>query len=113
MPLLSELASRHCVPLRGPGHRLGFEDVQRYLNTLPGWALVENGQAIRKSFRFDDYYRTMAFVNALAFVAHRENHHPDLTVQFNRVEVRYSTHDVGGLSENDFICAAKSEQLSA
>jgi len=111
MPQLTELASRHCVALRGPGHRLPYEEVQGFLNVLPGWVLVENGQAIRKSYKFDDYYRTMAFVNALAFVAHREDHHPDLSVHYNRVEVRYSTHDVGGLSTNDFICAAKAEQL--
>ena len=111
MPHLTELASRHCVPLRGPGHRLASEDVQAFLEVLPGWLLVENGEAITKSFKFDDYYRTMAFVNALAFVAHREDHHPDLGVHYNRVEVRYSTHDVGGLSQNDFICAAKVELL--
>jgi 4a-hydroxytetrahydrobiopterin dehydratase len=99
------------MPLSGPGHRLSAEDAQRLLDALPGWALVENGEAMGKTFKFKDYYRTMAFVNALAFVAHRENHHPDLGVHYDRVEVRYSTHDVGGLSENDFICAAKIEQL--
>lgn len=111
MPQLSELASRHCAPMRGPGHRLSAEDIQRFLQALPGWALIENGQAIRKSFKFDDYYRTIAFVNALAFIANREDHHPDLSVHFNRAEVRFSTHDVGGLSENDFICAAKADRL--
>ena len=111
MPQLTELVSRHCVPLRGPGHRLPDDQVQVLLNDLPDWVLVENGQALRKSFKFDDYYRTMAFVNALAFIAHREDHHPDLSVHYGRVEVRYSTHDVGGLSMNDFICAAKVEQL--
>ena len=65
-----------------------------------------------KTFTFQDYYRTMAFVNALAFVAHREDHHPDLGVHYDRCVVRYSTHDVGGLSENDFICAAKAERLA-
>ena len=55
----------------------------------------------------------MAFVNALAYMAHREDHHPDLGVHYNRCVVRYSTHDVGGLSENDFICAAKAEELSS
>jgi 4a-hydroxytetrahydrobiopterin dehydratase len=73
---------------------------------------VESGQAIRKTFRFADYYRTLAFVNALAFVAHREDHHPDLGVHYDRCVVRYSTHDVGGLSENDFVCAAKAELLA-
>ena len=111
MPQLTELASRHCAPLRGPEHRLSSADAHSYLITLPGWTLVEDGQAIRKTFKFDDYYRTMAFVNALAFIAHREDHHPDLGVHYNRVEVRFSTHDVGGLSQNDFICAAKAELL--
>jgi 4a-hydroxytetrahydrobiopterin dehydratase len=84
---------------------------RQWLAALPGWELVENGEAISKTFRFEDYYRTMAFVNALAFVAHHEDHHPDLGVHYNRCLVRYSTHDVGGLSLNDFICAAKAELL--
>lgn len=112
MPALAELASRHCTPLRGAGHRLSAADAQGSLEVLPvGWELCDGGQAIGKTFKFQDYYRTMAFVNALAHVAHREDHHPDLGVHYNRVEVRYSTHDVEGLSENDFICAAKTEQL--
>mgnify|MGYP000060618870 CR=1 FL=1 len=67
--------------------------------------------AITKTFRFDDYHETMAFVNAVAFIAHTQDHHPDLSVHYDRCEVRYSTHDVGGLSENDFICAAKAGAL--
>lgn len=113
MPMLAELASRHCQPLSGEAHRLHAATAQALLGALPGWQLVEDGQAISKTFSFDDYHRTMAFVNALAFVAHREDHHPDLGVHYNRVLVRFSTHDVGGLSENDFICAAKAEQLLA
>lgn len=112
MPAIAELATRHCTPLRGPDHRLSAEDARGQLELLPvGWSLAADGDAIHRTFKFDDYYRTMAFVNALAFIAHREDHHPDLGVHFNRVEVRYSTHDVGGLSENDFICAAKAEAL--
>jgi len=111
MPTLAELASRHCQPLGGPEHRLSAEQARGFLSALPGWELVEDGQAMHKSFPFEDYHRTMAFVNALAFIAHREDHHPDLGVHYNRVEVRYSTHDVGGLSSNDVICAAKVEQL--
>ena len=111
MPMLAELAARHCQPLRGEAHRLPAAKAQTLLDALPGWRLVEDGQALSKTFSFDDYHRTMAFVNALAFVSHREDHHPDLGVHYNRVEVRFSTHDVGGLSENDFICAAKAEQL--
>ena len=85
--------------------------MRELLPEVPGWELVEDGRALTKTFRFDDYYRTMAFVNALAFMAHREDHHPDLGVHYNRCVVRYSTHDADGLSENDFICAAKTERL--
>ena len=88
-------------------------EVDAALSRLSGWELVEDGAAIRKTYRFPDYYRTMAFVNALAFVAHGADHHPDLGVHYDRCVVRYSTHDVGGLSENDFVCAAKAEQLAA
>ena len=111
MSILSELVARHCTPLKGAEHRLPQDQLKIFLSVLPGWELVENGEAISKIFRFDDYYRTLAFVNALAFVAHREDHHPDLGVHYNRCVVRYSTHDVGGLSVNDFICAAKAELL--
>jgi len=111
MPLLTELASRHCTPLRGPEHKLAEDKIAGYLNALPGWQRIEDGQAISKTFEFPDYYRTMAFVNALAFIAHREDHHPDLGVHYNKAVVRFSTHDVGGLSLNDLICAAKIELL--
>lgn len=112
MSLLNELASRHCKPLHGAQHLLPDEKVQGYLAALPGWAAIENGAAIGKTFAFANYYETMAFVNALAYLAHREDHHPDLGVHYNRCVVRYSTHDVGGLSQNDFICAAQAESLS-
>jgi len=112
MTQLAELASRHCKPLKGAEYKLTEAKCRDWLAVLPGWELVEDGAAVTKTFRFDDYYRTLAFVNALAFVAHREDHHPDLGVHYNRCVVRYSTHDVGGLSINDFICAAKAEQLA-
>lgn len=108
-----ELASRDCKPLRGAEHRQSAASVSAWLADLPGWTAVDDGAAIAKTYRFPDYYRTMAFVNALAFIAHAQDHHPDLGVHYDRVEVRFSTHDVGGLSENDFICAAKVEQLAA
>jgi 4a-hydroxytetrahydrobiopterin dehydratase len=111
MPAFDDLASRHCRPLKGPEHKLDASEASARLAALPGWALVEDGAAISRTFSFEDYHRTMAFVNALAYVAHREDHHPDLGVHYNRVVARYSTHDVGGLSENDFICAAKASAL--
>ena len=91
---------------------LARTDVDAALPGLPGWDVVEDGKALKKTFRFDDYYRTMAFVNALAFVAHREDHHPDLGVHYDRCVVRFSTHDAGGLTQNDLDCAAKAERLA-
>jgi 4a-hydroxytetrahydrobiopterin dehydratase len=69
------------------------------------------GQAIRREFRFKNFYETMAFVNAVAWISHREDHHPDLELGYNRCVVHYSTHAIGGLSENDFICAARVDAL--
>lgn len=113
MSSLESLAARSCQPMRGAEHRIDAQHAQARLADLPGWELVEDGAALRKTFRFADYYRTLAYVNALAFIAHREDHHPDLGVHYDRCVVRYSTHDVGGLSENDFISAAKAERLAA
>ena len=70
-------------------------------------------QAIEKTYRFDNYYQTMAFVNAVAFIAHTQNHHPDLSVHYNHCVVRLQTHDVGGLSDSDFDCAARFDALGA
>ncbi|TWG92518.1 4a-hydroxytetrahydrobiopterin dehydratase [Luteimonas sp. J16] len=111
MPDATPLAQAHCTPRRGAEHRLDEARVRELLAQLPGWELAEEGRALVRTFRFDDYHRTMAFVNALAWIAHREDHHPDLGVHYDRCVVRYSTHDVGGLSENDFICAAKASAL--
>ncbi len=108
---LIALAQARCTPRRGEGHRLGQARVAELLAQVPGWEVAEEGRALVRTFRFDDYHRTIAFVNALAWIAHREDHHPDLGVHYDRCVVRFSTHDVGGLSENDFICAAKAAAL--
>ena len=110
--MTTELSEQSCKPLKGAEHLLSTELCAHHLERLAGWQLADHGQAIRKIVHFEDYYRTMAFVNALAFIAHREDHHPDLGVHYNRCVVRYSTHDVGGLSNNDFVCAAKAELLA-
>jgi 4a-hydroxytetrahydrobiopterin dehydratase len=109
---LIPLHQAHCFPRKGVHHRLGEARVHELLPQVPGWELAEDGRALTRTFRFDDYYRTMSFVNALAHMANREDHHPDLGVHYDRCVVRYSTHDVGGLSENDFICAARADALS-
>ena len=108
---LIPLAQAHCVPLRGSEHRLPPARIAELLPQVPGWELAEDGHALVKTVKFPDYHRTIGFVNALAYIANREDHHPDLGVHYNRCVVRFSTHDVGGLSENDFICAAKTEAL--
>lgn len=104
-----ELASRHCAPHSGALDRLTDAEIVRLLTALPGWS-IESGQ-IARTWSFANYDETMAFANGIAWLAQRENHHPDLTVGYNRCRVAYSTHDVGGLSMNDFVCAAKIEAL--
>ncbi len=106
---MNELATRRCGPLPAGTPPLRRDQIDSMLASLPGWA-IQNG-ALVKTFSFADYYETLAFVNALAWIAHREDHHPELVVGYNRCRVEYSTHSVGGLSENDFICAAKVEAL--
>ena len=76
-----------------------------------GWLRVDG--ALQKAYEFSDFHHTMAFVNALAWIAHREDHHPDLSVHYGRCVVRYSTHSAGGITERDFACAAMIESLGA
>jgi 4a-hydroxytetrahydrobiopterin dehydratase len=105
------LTQARCTPLHGSEHRLSDTQCQANLAQLADWYIADDGHVLRKTFHFTDYYQTMAFVNALAYIAHAENHHPDLSVHYNRCDVSWSTHDVGGLSQNDFICAAKTDAL--
>jgi 4a-hydroxytetrahydrobiopterin dehydratase len=89
--------------------------ITSHLNVLPGWALVNN--KIQKEFGFKNYYETIAFVNVVAAISHSTDHHPDLSVHYNRCVVAFNTHDVdhgkGGISINDFICAARIESFGA
>nr|ALV86807.1 putative pterin-4-alpha-carbinolamine dehydratase [uncultured bacterium P11N2] len=88
--------------------------VEQMLSTLDGWQRAEHdSQRITKAYRFKNYYETMAFVNAVAWIAHRQDHHPDLTVGYRECTVSYTTHSAGGLSEKDFACAAKLDALFA
>jgi 4a-hydroxytetrahydrobiopterin dehydratase len=108
----SDLHGKHCKPVAGDTAPLSITRVQALLAALHAdWASDAGGAVIRRTFRFDNYYRTMAFVNAVAWIAHAENHHPDIEVGYSRCVVRYSTHAIGGLSENDFICAARIDAL--
>jgi len=104
--LYDALVSGHCAA-NAPA--LDSEGVAKLGRVLPDWSVTDG--ALVRSYTFDDFHHTMAFVNAVAWIAHREDHHPDLEVGYNVCRVRYSTHAIGGLSENDFICAAKLDQI--
>lgn len=104
-----DLAKKSCKPCEGGVPPLSEEDVRRFLAQLSGWEYADG--TISKICRFKDYYQTMAFVNATAWVSHREDHHPDMEVGYNQCRMRYHTHAINGLSENDFICAAKIDAL--
>ena len=103
------LATRHCTHRTGPA--LTPAEAAALLAGVPGWSLGAEAKTIEREFRFTDYYETVAFVNAVAWIIHAQDHHPDLEVGYNRCRVRFSTHSVKGLSENDFICAAKVDAL--
>lgn len=104
------LAARHCKPCEGGVPALTGDEADRLLVQLKGWERV--GSVLQKTFRFGNYFETMAFVNATAWISHQENHHPDLEVGYRDCRVSYTTHAIGGLSENDFICAARIDALS-
>lgn len=110
---MTDLTAKRCRPCEGGAEPLGAEEARDLLRHLDGWQLDDDGTEIRRLFEFANFFETMAFVNALAWVAHREDHHPDLEVGYNRCLVRYRTHAIGGLSENDFICAAKLDRLGS
>jgi 4a-hydroxytetrahydrobiopterin dehydratase len=107
----SSLLKKRCKECQPGTPALTNSQIRLLLPDVPGWELA--GKEIAKAYQFKDYYHTIAFVNAIAWLANRENHHPDLEVGYNRCRVRFSTHSVGGLSENDFICAAKLDSLIA
>jgi len=106
---METLAKKKCKPCEGGMPAYSSQQARELLKQLKGW-LLEDGKLV-KLYPFANYHHTMAFVNALAWVSHREDHHPDLAVGYNRCRVTYWTHAVGGLSENDFICAAKCDAL--
>ena len=106
---MNDLARKKCKPCEGGVAALTPEQVRPMLKGLDGWAL--EGKTIAKTYQFKNYYETMAFVNAAAWVSHREDHHPDVALGYSQCRVSYSTHAIDGLSENDFICAAKLDAL--
>ena len=106
------LVNKKCVPCHGGVTALTLAEAQKKLGLLEGgWNLVEDGKALKREFKFPDFYRTMSFVNAVAHIANQEDHHPDIECGWGYARIRYQTHSIGGLHENDFICAAKIDVL--
>lgn len=108
---LCALSTQHCKPCEGGVEPLSDGEIRQGLAQLAGWSLA--GQALEKTYSFANHYEAMAFVNALAWISHRQDHHPELVLGYKDCQVRYWTHAIGGLSENDFICAAKVDGLFA
>lgn len=104
-----DLVQKKCVPCEGGVPKLKPEEIQKFLQEISGWKL--DGEKIKKNFQFKNFLKAMEFVNQMAEVAEQEGHHPDFTVHYNQVEVMIWTHAIGGLSENDFILAAKIDSI--
>jgi len=107
---MSDLSNQECNACAKGSPPLTQEESEKYLNALnSGWSLSSN-KSISREFKFKNYYETMAFVNVAAMIAHQQDHHPDMDVSYNTCRIEYTTHSVGGLSKNDFICAAKTDR---
>lgn len=107
---MSELSQQSCSPVNKDSSPLSEQQINDYLQQIPGWN-QSGPQHIQRTFTFKDYYQTIAFVNAVAWIVHQDDHHPDIQVSYNKCIVTFSTHSVNGLTVNDFICAAKINQL--
>jgi 4a-hydroxytetrahydrobiopterin dehydratase len=110
---MSELTQKRCKPCEGgvePLTRAEAEALRKQLD--PAWQLSNDAKRIRREWKFRNFYHTMSFVNAVAHIANTEDHHPDLEVGYGYCRVTFYTHAIGGLSENDFICAAKIDALT-
>ena len=104
---LSDLNKQHCKPCEGGVLPLDGEHAKKALREIPGWEISQDKLAIVRRFKFNKFELTMSFINALAEMAEQQGHHPDFCAGYSYCEIRYTTHAIGGLSENDFICAAK------
>ena len=110
--MTSDLSTKHCESCEGIGAALTPEQIKQLMPQLAeGWQVQTAHTQIKKSFSFKNFYETMSFANAIAWMANRENHHPDLELGYNYCHVTFSTHALKGLSHNDFICAAKIDTL--
>ncbi|HEX4985570.1 MAG TPA: 4a-hydroxytetrahydrobiopterin dehydratase [Burkholderiales bacterium] len=103
------LRRKKCAPCEGGTAPMTPAQIGHFLKGLAGWEYADG--RIRKTFRFANYHEAVAFVNATAWISHREDHHPDIALGYNQATVAYMTHAIGGISENDFICATKIDAL--
>jgi 4a-hydroxytetrahydrobiopterin dehydratase len=110
---MTELHTIRCVGCEGGIPALTHNEIKNLLPQITAWQVSTDGKLISRRFAFKNFYKTMAFVNAIAWIANQENHHPDMEVGFNYCLVKYTTHAVDGLTKNDFICAAKVNNLDA
>jgi 4a-hydroxytetrahydrobiopterin dehydratase len=108
MTRLIDMQCEHKSQIARP---LGTDERDKLLKQIPLWSLGADGKSISRTFRFKNYYHTMSFVNAVAWIANKEAHHPDLEVSYNQCTVHYTTHDMDGLGIHDLICAAKIDAL--
>jgi 4a-hydroxytetrahydrobiopterin dehydratase len=109
---MSELTTKRCKPCEGGVEPLTLDQAQTLMRELsPAWHLAEDGKSIASEWKFRNFFHTMSFVNAVAHIANVEDHHPDLEVGYGYCRIKLMTHAIGGLSENDFICAAKIDAL--
>lgn len=108
---MTELFEQRCMACEGGVAPLGEGEIKNYLKDLNDWRVSDDLKSIQKKFHFKTYGKTMGFVNAVAWIAQVEAHHPDLTVTYNSATVLFTTHAIDGLSTNDFICAAKVDRL--
>jgi 4a-hydroxytetrahydrobiopterin dehydratase len=109
---VKELAAKKCVPCEGGVPALSLAEATALRDQLHAdWKIAVDAKSLKREFKFKDFYRTMSFVNAVAHIANVEDHHPDLEVGYGYCNVTFATHSIGGLSQNDFICAAKVDLL--
>ncbi len=106
------LPQRQCTPCKGDTAPMTRQQAQAMLSQIAGWELNDDGKTICRRFRFKNFHETMAFINAMARIANSQDHHPDFSAGYNYCLVNYTTHAIDGLSENDFICAAKVTALT-
>lgn len=108
---MNELLQKKCAPCEGGTEPMTQEETEQYISNVPEWSLNDAGTAIQREFSFKGFKGALFFVNGVAAIAEREDHHPDISISYNKVQLTLTTHAIGGLSENDFILASKIDNL--